>query len=99
MSYIYEALQRAEAERAGGSLPANAGSVADLLQKVEEEIDRKESLSELPPSAKLKSPEAGSFTAAKVLSPALAADARLVSLTDQGGMAAEKFRVLGGGPV
>src|SRR5208282_1507429 len=60
-----------------------------------EEIDRKQSLSELPPSAKLESPEAGPFTSAKVLVPALAADARLVSLTDQGGMAAEKFRVLG----
>jgi capsular exopolysaccharide synthesis family protein len=95
MSYIYEALQRAEAERAGGSLPTNDGSVADLLQKVEEEIDRKQSISELPPPAKLESPEAGPFTSAKVLVPALAADARLVSLTDQGGMAAEKFRVLG----
>jgi capsular exopolysaccharide synthesis family protein len=95
MSYIFEALQRAEAERSGGSLPKNVDSVADLLQKVEEEIDRKQSLSELPPSAKPKSPEAGSFESAKVLLPALAADARLVCLTDQGGLAAEKFRVLG----
>ena len=58
MSYIFEALQRAEAERSGGSLPKNADSVADLLQKVEQEIDRKQSLSELPPPAKLESPEA-----------------------------------------
>jgi len=41
MSHIFEALQRAEAERSGGSLPTNADSVADLLQKVEQEIDRK----------------------------------------------------------
>lgn len=95
MSYIFEALQRAEAERSGASLPKNADSVADLLQKVEEEIDRKQSLSELPPSAKLESPEAGSFVSAKVLLPAPAADSRLVCLTDQGGLAAEKFRVLG----
>ena len=95
MSYIYEALQRAEAERAGGNLSANAVSVTDLLQKVEEEIDRQQSLSELPPSVKPESPEGRAFAPAKVLSPALAADARLVSLTDQGGMAAEKFRVLG----
>jgi capsular exopolysaccharide synthesis family protein len=95
MSNIFEALQRAEAERSGGSLPKNADSVADLLQEIEEEIDRKQSLSELPPSAKPESPEAGSFVSAKVLLPAPAADARLVCLTDQGGLAAEKFRVLG----
>jgi capsular exopolysaccharide synthesis family protein len=95
MSYIFEALQRAESERSGGSLPTNADSVADLLQKVEEEIDRKQSLSEVPPSAKPESPEAGSFGSARVLTPAPAGDAKLVCLTDQGGLAAEKFRVLG----
>ena len=95
MSYIFEALQRAEAERSGGSPPKNADSVADLLQKVEEEIDRKQSLSELPLAAKSESPGARLFASAKVLLPALAADARLVCLTDQGSLAAEKFRVLG----
>jgi capsular exopolysaccharide synthesis family protein len=95
MSYIFEALQRAEAERPGGSLPTNADSVADLLQKVEQEIDRKQSLSELPSATNPEPPGAGSFNAAKVLVPAPAADSRLVSLTDQGGLAAEKFRVLG----
>jgi capsular exopolysaccharide synthesis family protein len=96
MSYIFEALQRAEAERSGGSLPKNAESIADLLQEVEQEIDRKQSLSELPlPSAKSESPEAISFASAKVVTPALRADSRLVCLTDQGGLAAEKFRVLG----
>jgi capsular exopolysaccharide synthesis family protein len=95
MSYIFEALQRAEAERSGGSLPKTSDSVAELLQKVEEEIDRTHAPSELAVPAKLGSPEAGSFASAKVLLPALPSDARLVCLTDQGGMAAEKFRVLG----
>ena len=95
MSYIFEALQRAEAERSGGSLPKNADSVADLLQEVEQEIDRKQSLSELPLAATPEPPEADSFASAKVLLPALRADSRLVCLTDQGGLAAEKFRVLG----
>lgn len=95
MSYIFEALQRAEAERSGGSAPTNADSVADLLQKVEEGIDRKQSLSESPTAAQAESPEAGIFASAKVLLPALPADARLVCMTDQGSMAAEKFRVLG----
>ncbi len=95
MSYIFEALQRAEAERAGGSLPKNADSVADLLQGVEQEIERKESLSELSLPRRPRSEAAEIFASAKVLLPALAADARLVCLTDQGGLAAEKFRVLG----
>jgi predicted nucleic acid-binding Zn ribbon protein len=34
MSYIFEALQRAEAERSGGSPPKNVDSVVDLLQGV-----------------------------------------------------------------
>jgi capsular exopolysaccharide synthesis family protein len=106
MSYIFEALQRAEAERSGGSVPKDADSVAELLQKVEQEIDQKLSRSELPPAelppselrlaaSGTEAPARGTFAGAKVLLPALAADARLVCLTDQGGMAAEKFRVLG----
>jgi capsular exopolysaccharide synthesis family protein len=95
MSYIFEALQRAEAERSGGNVPNNSNSVADLLLKVEEEIDRKQALSELPLAAKPEPPEVGTFASAKVLLPALPADARLVCVTDQGGLAAEKFRVLG----
>ena len=106
MSYIFEALQRAEAERSGGSLPKDADSVAELLQKVEQEIDRNSSLAELPPAsvplaelplvaAGARIHAVGTFAAAKVLLPVLSADARLVCLTDQGSMAAEKFRVLG----
>jgi len=95
MSYIFEALQRAESERSGGSVPKNADSVADLLQGFEQEIDRKEALSESPAAASPESPGADSFASAKVLLPAPAADARLVCLTDQGSLAAEKFRVLG----
>jgi capsular exopolysaccharide synthesis family protein len=95
MSYIYEALQRAETERLGGSLPSNADSVTDLLQKVEQEIEHEQSVSELPPAARPESLEVDSFASAKVLLPAPRIDARLVCLTDQGSLAAEKFRVLG----
>src|ERR1700677_4304187 len=100
MSYIFEALQRAEAERSGETLPKNADSVSDLLQGVEQEIARKQSLSESPPSelptaTEGEAPKSNSFAAARVLSPALRADSRLVCLSDQGGLAAEKFRVLG----
>jgi capsular exopolysaccharide synthesis family protein len=95
MSYIFEALQRAEAERSGATAPRDADSIADLLQKVEQEIDRKQAVSELPKEVRTESPATNSFAAAKVLTPALNADSRLVCLTDQGGLAAEKFRVLG----
>jgi len=178
MSYIFEALQRAEAERSGGNLPKNPDSVADLLRGVEEEIARKQSAEEpangnlpaivesrivestivestsvasrsaesdadrrevvLPDyprqrsvavptgqdlaagvalaadplpvvESPLANPESApqpprpatvfsdgeSFANAKVLSPVVAPESKLVCLTDQGGLAAEKFRVLG----
>jgi capsular exopolysaccharide synthesis family protein len=96
MSYIFEALQRAEAERSGGSSPREADSVAELLQKVEQEVDRKQSVAELPPVALKEEPSgSGAFASARTLVPALRSDSRLVCLTDQGGLAAEKFRVLG----
>lgn len=182
MSYIFEALQRAEAERAGAGDPKNAESVADLLRNVEKEIARKQADGELAlierdavesapaesaraeqtpvevtpvvskrhesaaellhevqqdfsrkisgtsssgreaatgvalavvpvpvadPEVATKTsipeqPQVSSvdttgdiFAEARVLSPALKHDSRLVCLTDQGGLAAEKFRVLG----
>jgi capsular exopolysaccharide synthesis family protein len=128
MSYIFEALQRAEAERSGESSPKSAASVTDLLQGAEpdkkppqppaapsdrslanfddlfaevlqaakQESKRQPSASVLPPpQAAPESEPAETFAAAKVFSPALAADCRLVCLTDQGSLAAEKFRVLG----
>jgi len=87
-------LQRAEAERSGGSLPKDAGSVTDLLHGVEQEIERKLSLSELPAVAIPEFSGTDSFAAAKVLSqhrgrfPAGVSDG-------SGRLAAEKFRVLG----
>src|SRR5260370_36034318 len=95
MSYIFEALQRAEAERSGGSLPNNADSVADLLHGVEQEIERTQSLPESPPAAEPESSEAATFASARVLTPAVAAGSRLGGLTDPGGMGAEKVPLLG----
>jgi capsular exopolysaccharide synthesis family protein len=126
MSYIFEALQRAETERAGGAPPENVESVADLLQAVEQEIALKRAEAEAaaatppkaadaptvplagtvsevavaspvssPAAAKGVSAAAGLFAQAKVLLPTVSADSRLICLTDQGGLAAEKFRVLG----
>jgi capsular exopolysaccharide synthesis family protein len=99
MSNIFEALQRAEAERSGGEAPKVADSVADLLRGVEQEIERERSLSELPsqlpPAAKPPSAATEAFVPTKVVVPSVTSDSRLVCLTEQGGLAAEKFRVLG----
>jgi capsular exopolysaccharide synthesis family protein len=102
MSHIFEALQRAEAERSGVAAPPPAESVADLLHAADLlatadadlENQGHDPLAEPEPS-----PEAergsDSFAAAKVLTPTPAKDSRLVCLTDPGSMGAEQFRVLG----
>ena len=174
MSYIFEALQRAENERAGGSPPKEGDSAAELLLRVEQEVERNRALyeersAELPrdvgavaamlqgvegveaeiaapalvetvrpaesafeleeespkgngaaaapmavnhnaepmerkplvrdpaaaSEAKSKAAGAVTFAEAEEVSSAQAVDSRLVCLTDQGSLAAEKFRVLG----
>jgi protein-tyrosine kinase len=79
MSRIFEALQRSESERPGADLLTPVESVAELLQAAEER----------------RSPQVETFAAAPLLRPAPAADSRLICLTDQRSLGAEKFRVLG----
>jgi capsular exopolysaccharide synthesis family protein len=147
MSYIFEALQRAEAERSGGSLPKNIDSVVDLLQgqgqeqgqeaesdsaraplqdewvggelatradppldvaevaqqqsshqqSAERQSAQRQSIPEFAAADKPNHDRAAvtTFADARVISPRLKLDPRLVCMTDQGGLAAEKFRVLG----
>jgi capsular exopolysaccharide synthesis family protein len=96
MSHIFEALQRAEAERSGESVVKVPESVAELLdQQLAIEGKGAESESNRHSFAGRERQEAATFSAAPVLSPTLSADSRLVCLTDQGSLAAEKFRVLG----
>ena len=54
-----------------------------------------ESVAELLQSAERETQKVDAFAAAPVLRPTPAADSRLVCLTDQGSLGAEKFRVLG----
>jgi len=82
MSRIFEALQRSEAERSGTEFLAPPESVADLLPPVERETPREIQTAEM-------------FSSSVVLHPVPPADARLVCLSDQGSLGAEKFRVLG----
>jgi len=64
---------------------------AVLPAAVEPEAAPPQSVPDPPLAAKSEAPGARTFADAKVISPALAADARLVCLTDQGGLVAEKF--------
>jgi capsular exopolysaccharide synthesis family protein len=95
MSYIYEALQRAEAERTGTNEPVESGSLVDLLQKTEQRSA--EIAAAQQPKALLVAERvvSGEFSGVKVLVPMAPADSRLVCMNDQGSLAAEKFRVLG----
>jgi len=95
MSHIFEALQRAEAERSGNSLKT-ADSVAELLeQAIAQDGSHGENASARTVSVAFEHLGPETISAAHLLMPTPAADARLVCLTDQGSLAAEKFRVLG----
>jgi capsular exopolysaccharide synthesis family protein len=96
MSHIFEALQRAEAERSGGSVSKTPDSVAELLEQgFEVKGEGADSAMNRPSLAGVEGQEAETFSAAPVLAPTPSPDCRLVCLTDQGSLAAEKFRVLG----
>ena len=98
MSYIFEALQRAEAERTGATAPVPAESVADLLQELDPaKAEPTETLPPLPVAPALEPHKAGTetFAQSRVIVPKLTSDSRLVCMSDQGSVAAEQFRVLG----
>lgn len=96
MSHIFEALQRAEAERSGGNSSKVLDSVADLLERtLARGGDGADSVLALDKTIVDERLDAETLSAARVLLPTPAADARLVCLNDQGSLAAEKFRVLG----
>jgi len=97
MSHIFEALQRAEAERSGLSAAKTSDSIAELLERaIGDDSAGSKSVVTMPSSsAGLERDAKETFSAAPVLSPSPTAQSRLVCLTDQGSLAAEKFRVLG----
>jgi len=95
MSHIYEALQRAESERSGKDAGALPESLMELLGRAAEAPEQPTQPPELTAPAATKDSDIGLLSAAQPLLPTPAASARLVCLTDQGSLAAEKFRVLG----
>lgn len=96
MSHIFEALQRAEAERSGGDSLQAPDSVADLLeQSFAASPGRAEAVPSLNRAAAATNGDAELLSSPRIVVPTPASDARLVCLTDPGSLAAEKFRVLG----
>ncbi len=96
MSHIFEALQRAEAERSGGNHTEVSDSASELLERaLALQTDR------LDPAVTTHRRKADNSLDLEFLSTSLivvptpTSDARLVCLTDQGSLAGEKFRVLG----
>ena len=95
MSHIFDALQRAEAERSGGNVSAVPDSVTELVERAStKEIDQADFAGILKREA-TEVVETDLLSATKVVIPTPSSNARLVCLTDQGSLAAEKFRVLG----
>jgi len=99
MSQIFEALQRAQAERTGDGAELSA-SAAELLEQV---VDQRATKAAAEVTAAAENPLLKEIAVdferelagVKVVTPTPAVEARLVCLTDQGCLAAEKFRVLG----
>lgn len=96
MSHIFEALQRAEAERSGGDHTTVSDSAADLLERAlalqtdqpDPAVAPRRREGDYPLNLEL-------LATSLAVVPTPGSDARLVCLTDQGSLAAEKFRVLG----
>jgi capsular exopolysaccharide synthesis family protein len=99
MSRLFEALQRSEAERTGSPLPQMPSAAAELLQAAE--IDELKSSAAIGSSRSIPDEI---VTPTPDVTPSLEGlrtvqvsnvDPRLVSITQQDGLGAEKFRLLG----
>jgi len=100
MSRIFEALQRSEAEKSGGT-PLESMLATELLESVDRDapepvlnVGQEQPFAPqtvMPPPV-VVAPELGQFQSVPV---AIAPESRLVSLFDKESLAAEKFRFLG----
>ena len=95
MSRIFEALQRSESEKSGGS-PLESMLATELLESVERDspdpIIATPSAGVVAPPPQVVPPELSHFQSVPV---AISPESRMVSLFDKEGLAAEKFRFLG----
>src|SRR5664280_2166696 len=102
MSQIFDALQRSEAERSGTD-PAELSTAADLLEAAERQVMQCATEGDRPPenqqqtendrrSEKVREDQFSQFQPVRVLVPP---QSKLVCITEEESLAAEKFRFLG----
>ena len=99
MSRLFEALQRSEAERSGSPLPQMPSAATELLQAAEAGEMRTavatEFTAEEMPSMQMPEASPAAMEGLRSLQPFPTLEGRLVSITQQDGLGAEKFRLLG----
>src|SRR4029453_422541 len=91
MSRIFEALQRSESERSG-TLPQIA---TELLEAVERDAPEAAPVSPAVPPVSVSATVPAELRQFRSLPVVVSLESRLVSLTEQESLAAEKFRFLG----
>jgi capsular exopolysaccharide synthesis family protein len=101
MSRLFEALQRSEAERSGSPLPEIPSAATELLQAAEAgeaqsaSVRATRSAAEERPAASLPETPGATLDGLRSLQYFPTTEGRLVSITQQDGLGAEKFRLLG----
>ena len=101
MSRLFEALQRSEAERSGSPLPEIPSAATDLLQAAEAgeahsaSVRATRAAAEERPAATLPEAPGATLEGLRSLQSFPISEGRLVSITQQDGLGAEKFRLLG----
>ena len=101
MSRLFEALQRSEAERSGSPLPEIPSAATDLLQAAEAgeaqsaSVRATRAAAEERPAAPLPEAPGATLEGLRSLQYFPTSEGRLVSITQQDGLGAEKFRLLG----
>ena len=101
MSRLFEALQRSEAERSGSPLPEIPSAATELLQAAEAGEAQSTSVRTTKPvveersSALLPETPGATLEGLRSLQSFPISEGRLVSITQQDGLGAEKFRLLG----
>jgi capsular exopolysaccharide synthesis family protein len=95
MSKIFEALQRSEEERSGISFPESASLATELLQRAELASTTVTPVNSAPTSILREELGANEFSESQHIPISILPGSRLVCLSDQESLAAEKFRFLG----
>jgi capsular exopolysaccharide synthesis family protein len=95
MSKIFEALQRSEEERSGTPFPKSSSQATELLRRAEQASAGRVPVPLTPPAIVPQEIHAEEFTDGPHIPISVLAGSRLVCLSDQESLAAEKFRFLG----